>query len=209
MTQEKNDELWAGVFPMWKKRVMLTQWSVQAWDDLYRTFDFAADVRKIGMLMTVDGTNDGLITVDGVEKYTFTDADSDDLPVNERSDDEDEEEEEEDLEEELEEEEEKEEEKGRGGGAGSLDDNDNDTEEGQEPPTHTFDDDSEDDTSDSQEVLSFVGAVQSPSGYKILESCPSVETEENMQELIGAQTLHAWDDKDRQGWFQYCCNCVE
>ena len=92
MTQEKNDELWSGVFPMWKKRVMLTQWSGQAWDDLYRTFDFAADVRKIGMLMTVDGTNDDLITVDGVEKYTFTDADSDDLPVNERSDDDDEEE---------------------------------------------------------------------------------------------------------------------
>ena len=42
------------------------------------------------MLMTVDGTNDDLINIDGVEKYTFTDADADDLPVNERSDDDDE-----------------------------------------------------------------------------------------------------------------------
>jgi hypothetical protein len=24
---------------------------------------------------------------------------------------------------------------------------------------------------------------------------------ENMRELIGAQILHAWDDNDRQGWF--------
>ena len=23
-----------------------------------------------------------------------------------------------------------------------------------------------------------------------------------MQELIGTQILHAWDDKDRQGWFK-------
>ena len=43
-----------------------------------------------------------------------------------------------------------------------------------------------------------------PSKYKILESCPSLETEENMRELIWAQILHAWDDKDkdRQGWFE-------
>ena len=55
---------------------------------------------------------------------------------------------------------------------------------------------------DPQEVLSFVGAAQAPSGYKILESCPSLETDENMQDLIGTQILHAWDDKDRQGWFE-------
>ena len=48
----------------------------------------------------------------------------------------------------------------------------------------------------------FVGPAQAPSGYKILDSCPSLETEENMQELIGTQILHAWDDKDRQGWFK-------
>ena len=35
------------------------------------------------MLMTVDGTHDALICIDGVEKYTFTDADAGDLPVNE------------------------------------------------------------------------------------------------------------------------------
>ena len=43
-------------------------------------------------------------------------------------------------------------------------------EEGEEDPTHTFDDDSEDDTAHNQQVLSFVGTAQAPSGYKILES---------------------------------------
>ena len=53
-----------------------------------------------------------------------------------------------------------------------------------------------------QQLLSFVGAAQTPSGYKILESCPSLETDENIQNLIGTKILHAWDNKDRQGWFQ-------
>ena len=43
-------------------------------------------MHKIGMLMTIDGTNDDLIRIDGVEKYTFTDADAGDLPANEASD---------------------------------------------------------------------------------------------------------------------------
>ena len=81
-----------------------------------------------------------------------------------------------------------------------MDDRDGDDEEGEEAPTHTFDDDSEDDIAHPQQLLSFVGAAQAPSGYKILESCPSLETDENLQNLIGTKILHAWDDKDRQGW---------
>ena len=64
------------------------------------------------------------------------------------------------------------------------------------------DNDSEDDTADPQQLLSFVGTAQAPSGYKILESCPSLQTDENLQNLIGTKILHAWDDKDRQGWFE-------
>ena len=62
--------------------------------------------------------------------------------------------------------------------------------------------DSEDDTADPDQVVSFDGPAQAPSGFKILDSCPSLETDENMQELIGTQILHDWDDKDRQGWFE-------
>jgi len=79
-----------------------------------------------------------------------------------------------------------------------LDDNNGDNEEGEEALTLTFDDDSEDDTAHPQQLLSFVGAVQAPSGYKILESCPTLETDQNIQNLIGTRILHAWDDKDRQ-----------
>ena len=38
-----------------------------------------------------------------------------------------------------------------------MDDSDGDDEEGEEAPTHTFDDDSEDDTAHPQQLLSFVG----------------------------------------------------
>jgi len=58
------------------------------------------------------------------------------------------------------------------------------------------------DVSDPQQLLSFVGTAQAPSVYKILESCRSLETDENLQNLIGTKILHAWDDKDRQGWFE-------
>ena len=57
MAQDNNDEMWVGDFPMWKKRVLLTQWAGQVWDELCLTFDFAAAARKIGMLMTVDRRN--------------------------------------------------------------------------------------------------------------------------------------------------------
>ena len=46
-----------------------------------------------------------------------------------------------------------------------MDDSDGDDEEGEEAPTHTFDDDSEDDTVHPQQLLSFVGATQAPSKY--------------------------------------------
>ena len=86
-----------------------------------------------------------------------------------------------------------------------MDDSDGDDEEGEEAPTHTFDDDSEDDTADPQQLLSFVATAHAPSGYKILESCPSLETDENLQNLIVTKILHVWDDKDRQGWFREGC----
>jgi len=61
---------------------------------------------------------------------------------------------------------------------------------------------SEDDTAHPRQLLSFVGTAQAPSGYKILESCPSLKTDKNIQNLIDTKILYAWDDKDRQGWFE-------
>ena len=83
-----------------------------------------------------------------------------------------------------------------------MDDSDGDDEEGEEAPTHTFDDDSEDDTAHPNQLLSFVVAAQAPSGYEILELWLSLETDVNIQNLIGTKILHTWDDTDRQGWFE-------
>ena len=77
-----------------------------------------------------------------------------------------------------------------------------DEEEQESPSRGGSDEDSEDDTVDPDQVVSFVGPAQAPSGYKILDSCPSLETDGNLQELIVTQILHAWDDKDRQGLFE-------
>ena len=66
------------------------------------------------------------------------------------------------------------------------------------------DEDSEDDAADPDLVqycriiCRTSTSTESPTGYKILESCPSLETDENLQELIRAQILHAWDEKGRR-----------
>ena len=75
------------------KRVLITQWAGQARDEVCKLFDFSAAGRKVGMLMTIDGSNDDLISIDSVDKYTFTESDAGDLPDLNVNDDEAEEEE--------------------------------------------------------------------------------------------------------------------
>ena len=41
-----------------------------------------------------------------------------------------------------------------------------------------------------------------PDGYKIVDTCPKLDDEKDLQELIGTEVLHAWDDEDRSGWFK-------
>ena len=60
--------------------MLITQWAGQAWDEVRTVFDFDAAARKVGMLITINGSNDDLISFDGVDKYTFTEADAGDLP---------------------------------------------------------------------------------------------------------------------------------
>ena len=106
--------------------------------------------------------------------------------------------------EEDEQDEQDEEQQGRAAGAVALDDSDGDDEEGEEAPTHTF------------AMMTIRRMIQLiPSNYYLLLvqrrlrqdirfsiSCPSLETDENIQNLIGTKILHAWNDKDRQGWFE-------
>jgi hypothetical protein len=65
--------------------------------------------------------------------------------------------------------------------------------------------DSEDDTeaiSEDSEILSYLGEARAPEGYKIIDTCPKLDGEKDKQELIGTEVLHAWDDKNRSGWFK-------
>ena len=55
----------------WEKRVLVTQWAGKAWAKLCDTYDFEASARSLGLLMTIDGSEDDHIKVQGVtEKHT-------------------------------------------------------------------------------------------------------------------------------------------
>ena len=42
MAQDSNDKVWAGAFPMWNRRVLMTHWAGQEWNDMCQSFNFAA-----------------------------------------------------------------------------------------------------------------------------------------------------------------------
>ena len=60
---------------MWKKRVLITQLAAQAWEKVCARLDFEAAAQRLGMRMTVDGSGDQFIRLQGIDNYSFTDAD--------------------------------------------------------------------------------------------------------------------------------------
>ena len=86
LTQDNNLELWMaedGLFPMCKKRVLITDILAQAWANVCKgneateckAFDFLASATRIGHNMTIDGSNDAQIHLSGIENYSFSDKD--------------------------------------------------------------------------------------------------------------------------------------
>lgn len=71
-------------------------------------------------------------------------------------------------------------------------------------PSHAVETNSEDEdyTTDLDHITSCVGAAQAPEGYRMLDTCRTLDTGLQVQELIGSQILHAWDNKHRQGGFE-------
>ena len=63
-----------GGFPMWKKRVLITDLLAQAWENVCngneatecKAFDFLASATRIGHNMTIDGSNDAQIHLSGI-----------------------------------------------------------------------------------------------------------------------------------------------
>ena len=68
----------SGEFPLWRKRALITQLAAQAWENVCARFDFEAAATRLGMRMTIDGSGDELIRLEGVESYAFCDADGGD-----------------------------------------------------------------------------------------------------------------------------------
>ena len=77
LAQANNLELWMSEdegFPMWKKRVLITDLLAQAWENVCKgneateckAFDFLASGTRIGHNMTIDGSNDALIHLTSV-----------------------------------------------------------------------------------------------------------------------------------------------
>jgi len=173
-----NLEMWSAegsAFPMWKKRVLITQMAAQAWENVCRRFNFETAATRLGMRMTSDGTGDNFNRIQGVDSYTFTDADGG-APGQESEDE----------------------------GAepeGEEQDVNSEDEEGQ--PDEEFEggegSSEEDDTDDT--VATYIGNAAAPDGFKILEECPPLDSDSDKQNFIGKTVLIGWDSKAAQGWF--------
>ena len=63
LQQPGNLERWTtgpkeGGLKAWEKRVLFTQFAGRAWARLCDTYDFEASARRLGLLMTIDGSDD-------------------------------------------------------------------------------------------------------------------------------------------------------
>jgi hypothetical protein len=205
LIEDGNLELWTAEgkdFPMWKKRVLITQLAAQAWENICARFDFEKAATRLGMRMTIDGSGDQFICVQGADKYSFTDVDggepgkesdqeegqaeeSDVPPIDSSDAEEDAEEEEEDAEEEAEvpQDEEEGEEGKEGDAEGGLTDSSEEN----------------DDTAGS--VANNIGSAKAPGGWKIITEVPPLDTQLERQQLIGKMVLYGHDSKQASGWF--------
>ena len=175
-------------FAMWEKRVLITRLAGEAWERVCERFDFEKAATRIGMMLTIDGTGDDLLKIQGVEKYSFTDADGG--PAGEVDKGLDPVETQEDEAEVQGEEGEQDDEEGEG--------HEGEGNEGEED--EASDSDHEDDTA-VHETLVGPAPEDPPLGYSYVEEAPPVATEADQQLLVGRHVLYAWDEDDIRGWF--------
>ena len=73
LENEKNLEEWNSTISAKKRRVLLTRWVGEAWQDLNQKYASTRRklVLKTGCLMTADGTDDDEIMPQGIENYNF------------------------------------------------------------------------------------------------------------------------------------------
>lgn len=195
-------EAGGSVTPMaaWEKRVLITQLAGKAWENVCSRFDFEKAATRLGMRMTVDGSEDDKIKLQGLADYSFCDADGGEAGTN--SDDEGMDD---DLHADVVERDGDQEEGGGEEGGGEegeeqLDDEDDDEVEGGEME-EDGDDDSDDDTADPNTVRTTIGDASPPQGFSFSAQCPDLESHEQRVKVLGKQVLVGWDQDNVYGWF--------
>eukprot|EP00965_Chrysotila_dentata_P030721 1023296-Pleurochrysis_carterae.AAC.1 len=61
LMENENLDLWTSEgkgFPMWQKRALITRLAAQAWRNVCSRFDFESAAKRLGMRMTIDGSDD-------------------------------------------------------------------------------------------------------------------------------------------------------
>ena len=172
-----------GGLKMWEKRVLMTHLAVRAWETLCcgsdgrEPYDFEASARRIGMLMTIDGSDDDQIQVQGLtEPYTFLDADGG-SDGGESVADEDEDED------------------------ADVDEEEGEGEDEEEAEDGELDDSEEED--DTDPLWSCGDAPEdAPEGFSYAV-CPTLESEQDHHKLIGRKVLVAHERTKSldPGWY--------
>jgi hypothetical protein len=184
---------------------VITQLAAQAWENVCARFDFEKAATRLGMRMTIDGSGDQFICVQGVREYSFCDADGGE--VGKESDEEGNDPEEhavlnadvqvDSSDEEQEGEQDEADAAEDDAAAAGKEDADSSDYEGGELDSSS---EEEDDTA-AQGVADLIGSAVAPDGWTIDEVQPPLNSELEMNELIGKNILYGHDSKKAQGWF--------
>ena len=181
LEQPGNLERWTtgpkqGGLKAWEKRVLLTQFAGRAWEKLCATYDFEASARRLGLLMTIDGTRDDEIQIQGLtEKYIFTDADGGSEGAESEAD-----EDEADL--------------------ADVNEDVDEEEDDEEAEDAMEESDEEDDTAERMAACGEAPPTP-PSGFVYAASCPSLVSLDDKAALIGCKVLTAHLEDGACGWF--------
>ena len=72
LDNEENIEKWHGKISAKQRRIVMTKWAGEAWEELQKYGDiFQRSFERPRCLITVDGSEDQFIKPQGLEKYTF------------------------------------------------------------------------------------------------------------------------------------------
>ena len=209
MVEGENLNKWQEGMEMWERRVHMTNMLHLAYVKACATFDFDKVALKLGMQLTIDGSGDDQLAIQGIEDYSFADADGG--PVNDGSGmDESSDESDIDVDEILEAKatekagaKSKKKSKAKSKAVATVE------EEGLTDCEIESSDDEEDDTAEFNEAADAVFGLEAkaPDGFVIVDTPMSMETTKQANELIGKDVLFLWNgapvkDPNKFGWYR-------